>query len=162
MRSQLEIPTSADWGDYESDLDVAYAYSQFGGRSNEEMQPAFRKNCLERVSDIRFMPRVPFQYYILGYACYVRHMPHYDPVHAMAHLYDGCDAASAFLDLVSEVVKDRLDWIEPIIEELLTVVSYVSSRQESYDADEDIYGSFEEIGAKIRKTVAGRRPNQES
>lgn len=59
----MTVPTESDWGDYQSDLDANYAHDLFGGRTNEEMQAHFRLNPIERTSELRFMPTIPFRYY---------------------------------------------------------------------------------------------------
>jgi hypothetical protein len=58
----MEVPTEAEWGEYQADLDQTDAHDLFAGRTNEEMLPHFRKNVIERTFELRFMPEVPFQY----------------------------------------------------------------------------------------------------
>jgi hypothetical protein len=47
------VPTDSDWGDFQGDFDIAFAYQHFSGKSNAEIQTEFKKNILERCSDIR-------------------------------------------------------------------------------------------------------------
>jgi hypothetical protein len=65
------IPTVSDWGNYHADLDENWAHDQYCGRSNEEMQRYIRNSPIEAASDLRFMPDVPFRYYMLGYRDFV-------------------------------------------------------------------------------------------
>jgi hypothetical protein len=41
----MRVPTEAEWGDYQSDLDQKYAHDLFGSHTNEEMQPHFLPKC---------------------------------------------------------------------------------------------------------------------
>ena len=61
----MPVPTEAEWGDYEADLDQKYAHKMFAGRTNQEMLPHFRRNVIERTEELRFMPVAPFRYYML-------------------------------------------------------------------------------------------------
>ncbi len=54
----MTVPTEEDWGDYNSDLDQEYAHRVFAGHTNEEMQPHFRANVIERTDELRFMPEI--------------------------------------------------------------------------------------------------------
>jgi hypothetical protein len=54
------------------------------------------------------------------------------------------DAASCFLGLVEEKLAKQPDYILPIMAELLPAVQHVGQNQSSFDADEDIYGNFQE------------------
>jgi hypothetical protein len=68
---ELIIPDESDWENYWDDLDAKYAYKNFFGKSNEQMQKEFKRNVLGRKSDIFWMPIKPFQYYIFGLCDYV-------------------------------------------------------------------------------------------
>lgn len=67
MPGKMPVPTEADWGDYQADLDQNYAHGLFAGRTNEEMQPHFQRDVIERTDELRWMPEVPFRYYMLGF-----------------------------------------------------------------------------------------------
>ena len=129
----LSIPTEADWGDYRSDLDQEWAHGKFAGKSNDEMQQYFREMPIEAASDLRFMPGIPFRYYMLGFRDRV--------MSGGLEPYDS-DAASCFLHLVVEKLESRPRHIVPIMPELLSAVEYVAHNQAAFDADESIYGSF--------------------
>ena len=67
------------------------------GKSNDEMQQYFRDIPVEAVSDLRFMPEIPFRYYMLGFRDCV-----------MSGGFEPCknsDAASCFLHLVTEKLE---------------------------------------------------------
>ena len=128
------IPTEAQWENYWDDLDTNYAHRIFFGKSNEEMQEEFRRCVIERVDEIRWMPKIPFQYYIFGLRDYV--------MERNFGFYDSSDAASCFLGLISEKLKKQPHYVKPVFQELLPSLRFVSENQELYDADIDIYGSF--------------------
>ena len=98
MNPMSSIPTKADWGDYRSDLDQEWAHGKFAGKSNEEMQPYFREIPIEAAGDLRFMPEIPFRYYMLGFR---------DRVMSGAFETYDSDAASCFLHLVVEKLESK-------------------------------------------------------
>lgn len=128
------MPTEEDWGDYTSDLDQNHAHSVFARRTNEEMQPFFRRNPIERTDELRWMPDVPFRYYILGFRDFIA-----------AKQFDflsGSDAASCFLGLVLEKLERNPRVIVPVMPDLLPTLEYVAQNQALFDAKEEIYGNF--------------------
>jgi hypothetical protein len=145
----LPIPTEADWGDYRNDLDQEWAHRKFAAKSNDEMQPYFREIPIEAASDLRFMPKIPFRYYMLGYRNCV-----------MSGGFSACndsDAASCFLHLVTEKLEAQPEYIVPIMPELLPAVEYVAHNQAAFDADEDIYGSFLDMLRQIQALYVDAR-----
>ncbi len=128
------IPTEKEWSGYEKDLDAKYAYKTFYGKSNEEMQPAFRNNVIERTDEIRFMPCGALQYYIFGLRDYV--------IRQDFELYESSDAASCFIGLVLEKLRIEPESIQSIVSELLPDLQFVAGNQTLYEADKDIYGDF--------------------
>ncbi len=137
----LPIPIESDWGDYQADLDAEWAHRVFAGKSNAEMHPHFRNNPIEAASDLRFMPEIPFRYYMLGFRdCVIA--KEFGPC-------DDSDAASCFLRLAAEKLESQPQFIVPIMQGLLPAIEYVAKNQEAYGADESIYGSFREIYERI-------------
>jgi|SRR5579871_3795992 len=143
----MSVPTENDWGDYRSDLDQEYAHRVFAGRTNEEMQPHFRANVIERAGELRFMPEIPFRYYMIGFRDFVR---------AGDFEYEGADAASCFLRLVLKKLEQEPECIAPIMPELLETVEHVARNQSAFDADIDIYGDFLDLAAQICALNAAR------
>ena|SRR5580700_4255247 len=140
------VPTEDDWGDYRSDLDQNHAHSVFAGRTNEEMQPFFRRNPLAITDDLRWMPDVPFRYYILGFRDFIA-----------AKQFDflgGSDAASCFLGLVLEKLENHPRLIVPVMPELMPAVEYVARNHSLFGADEGIYGNFLEKPSRIQTLYA--------
>jgi len=130
----MPIPTEADWGDYQGDLDQAYAHKLFAGRSNQEMIPHFRRNVIERTDELRWMPELPFRYYMLGFRDFLI-AGKFDPFWAS-------DAASCFRGLVLEKLEKQPSYILQIMPELLPAVRYVAMNQSLFEASENVYGSF--------------------
>jgi len=143
----MPVPTEADWGDYRTDLDQKYAHDLFAGHSNEEMQPHFYRNVIERTDELRWMPEKPFRYYMLGFRDFV-----------MAGKIESgwaADAASCFLGLTLEKLRKQASYILPIMAELLPALRYVAQNQTSIGADESIYGNFQEKLAQIEALADG-------
>lgn len=130
----LRIPSEADWGDYRNNLDQEWAHGLFAGKRNDEMHQHFRELPIEAASELRFMPEVPFRYYMLGFRDCI-----------MASPFEPCndsDAASCFLRLVAEKLATQPRYILPIMPELLPSVEHVAHNQAAFGADEGIYGNF--------------------
>jgi hypothetical protein len=144
------MPTEDDWGDYRSDLDQKHAHSVFAGRTNEEMQPFFRRNPLAMTDDLGWMPDVPFRYYLFGFRDFIT-AKQFD-------FLDGLDAGSYFLGLVLEKLENHPRLIVPVMPELLRAVEYVARNQSSFDADESIYGNFLEKLSRIQTLYAPYAP----
>lgn len=133
-----EIPTEEDWSDYDKefilDLDVKYARGQFFGMSNAQMLPRYKDHVLMRAEDLHWMPIKPFQYYVFGFRDFVRK--------GDFGFYESSDAASAFLGLILQKLKEQPSHILPVIPELMKDIEYIAENQSMYEADIDIYGDF--------------------
>lgn len=141
----MPVPTEEEWGSYKTDLDAGYVYSVFAGKSNDDVQIDFEQNVIEKTDELRWMPIVPFQYYMLGLRQFIE---------TRAQDFDDrSDAASCFIRLVEEKLKDAPDFIFPIIDELMPTVKYVAENQSRFDADKSIYGDFIEIYENILKLI---------
>ncbi len=138
-----KVPSKKEWKGYEKDIDASYAFKLFYGKTNAEVQDLLRKNVIESVDEIRFMPIGAFQYYIFALRDYV--------MKREFEFYDSSDAASCFIGLVLEKLRESPEFILPIIDELLPAVEFVAKNQTLYDADEDIYGDFQTIYNSIIK-----------
>jgi hypothetical protein len=142
----LSVPTEKDWGDYKSDLDQKHAHSVFAGRTNQEMQPFFRRNPIEMTDELRWMPEVPFRYYMLGFRDFV--------MANQSDFFGASDAASCFLGLVLEKLERHPRHIISIMPDLLPTVEYVAENQALFDAKESIYGKFVEKLSRIHALYA--------
>ena len=138
------VPTEADWGNWGADLDTEYAHENFAGKTREEVFPLFQSNVIERTDELRFMPPVPFRYYMLAFRDYVL------SERVFAVECEASDAASCFLGLILEKLESDPSVILPVMEELLPAAEEVAGRQEEYDAPVDIYGSFPRKVVRMR------------
>ncbi|MEM7222216.1 MAG: hypothetical protein AAF495_04515 [Pseudomonadota bacterium] len=123
----------------ESDLDTAYAFKVFFGKSIEEAIPKIQGNPIERADEIRFMPPVPFRYYILALRDYL----------LSEQSRGDFDAPGCYLRLIEEKLRDEPEKILPVMQHLEDSIERVAKAQAFYDADVDIFGDFVEIRARI-------------
>lgn len=123
----MDIPTEKDWLDWPEDaerpldLDEEYARQQFEGKSFEEALQLFRSNALMRSEDVSYMPPVPFRYYILVFKAYVLELGKRE-IAERDLLNDPWSAASSFLILVETKLTSQIDFIAPIMDDLLPAV----------------------------------------
>jgi hypothetical protein len=138
----LPIPSESDWENYKDDIDASYAHDLFIGKTNEEMQVHFRRCVIERADELRWMPKIPFRYYMLGFRDFV-----------MSGNYDdwGADVASCFIGLVEEKLAKEPDFILPIMPQLMPAIEYVANNQKKFGATEKIYGNFMEKFKRIKE-----------
>ncbi|MFZ6681757.1 hypothetical protein [Undibacterium sp. Tian12W] len=144
MKKILQIPTEEDWGEYKNDLDQKYAHKMFFGKNLAEARLLFEGAVIERTGELRFMPVIPFQYYIGAYCQYVT-----SP--AVLNNRNASDAASCFLRLVESKLRVDPDSISPLMKELMPAIEYLAKNQVLFDADVDIYGDFNEIFSEIER-----------
>lgn len=141
-----DIPTEADWGDWNNDLDQKHAHGVYAGRSNEEMQHRFITAPVAAAGELEFMPPIPFQYYMIGFRDSVLSGKHDEA--------EAANAASCFLRMVLfKLKKDRKD-IVPIMDALMPAVEYVAANQMKFGADMDIYDDFNELLGEIKAELA--------
>ncbi|SRR6266496_2072395 len=138
-KTTASVPTEDDWGNYIADLDQTHSHSVFAGRTNQDMQPFFRQNPIERTDELPWMPEVPFRYYMLGFRDFI--------LTGDFGFLGASDAASCFLNLVIEKLEKQPRHIIEIMPELLPAVEYVARNQALFDARESIYENFlEKLG----------------
>jgi hypothetical protein len=104
---KIVVPTEEDWGDYQSDLDRKYAHDLFAGHTNEEMRPYFRQNPIERASELRWMPELPFRYYMIGFQDCL--------MDGDFDFLEASNAANCFLNLILEMLENQPQVIIPIM-----------------------------------------------
>ncbi len=135
----MKIPSREEWGDFEGDLDARYAFKVFFGKSISEAVPLFQENPIQTTDELRFMPAVPFRYYIMAFRGYI----------LSEESRDDSDAASCYLRLIQQKVSEEPDTISPVMPALIESVQKVAEAQSFYDADLHIYGDFKQISAQI-------------
>ena len=140
------IPNEVDWGVIsDDDLDLRAAHEDFFGKSNAEMQDAFSRYVIGLSDSLRWMPSVPFQYYICGFADFV--------INGKYDTTDAPDVASTFMVLVEEKLNEQPNVILPVMDKLLPVITHIAANQSVYGADIDIYGDFSETKSNIEKLL---------
>jgi hypothetical protein len=144
----LPIPT------HESDLDQKHAHSVFGGRTNQEAQPIFRRNPVEATDELRWMPEIPFRYYMLAFRDFI--------MAGQFEFLSASDAASCFIGLVLEKLERQSRHIDPIMPELLPAVEYVARNQSQFEADVSIYGNFLDKLGRIQTLYPPEHRSQRS
>ncbi len=145
MVENKAIPNVQDWGEIGDDFELETVFNIYGGKSNKEMEPRFLVSPVEASSELQIMPAVPFQYYILGFRDSVMSLKHDQFVLA--------DSGSCFLRLILYKLRNSSDSIKPIFKSLENAIEYISTNQEKYDADEDIYGKFYDLKKEIYELV---------
>ncbi len=150
-----DIPTEKEWGAYQDDLDQNYAHGIFAGRDLIQVIPSFARSSIERAEDLRFMPTIPFRYYIFAFCEFITSAE----VLILNGGMDASDAASSFLNLVIYKLEHQKDDIAPVINEVMPFVERVAMNQNLYEADIDIYGDFKEKFFLIKKLAGNRSMN---
>ncbi|MDX2220552.1 MAG: hypothetical protein SF172_16155 [Burkholderiales bacterium] len=140
------IPDITDWGLVnQADLDAAHAYTQFFGVSHDQAVAKFRKNAFFYQEDLCSMPLVPFAFYVKAYMDYL----------ASPHSAGDSDGASCFFHVVEEALRLwPSELSHSLLEQLITTGELVASKQQFFDASEDIYGSFAARLLSIREQLA--------
>lgn len=143
----LNIPDENDWGQKEGNLDFKWAKKNFFGRSISGAKSRFHRNIIESCSELRYMSRKPFQYYIFSLVEFIKD-DNFDQ-------FDSADVASCFLSLIKEKLEAEPDDILPIYNELLPTIKSVAKNQQHYNAPLDIYGDFTSTFSEIENLAKG-------
>lgn len=137
IKNIVNIPTKNDWGDL-SNPDIYYAYKAFGEKNNENIQAEFKKNIIERCNDLKVMPIKPFLYYIFGLKKFIEN--------GDFGLYsEACDSVNGFLSVIESKLNENPKEIKRIYPKIKTTLNDIAKNQNSYDADEEIYGDFKVV-----------------
>jgi hypothetical protein len=140
------IPNELDWGDVSGDFDAMDAYDIFFGHSNLEMQKEFAKNILSRAQDIRFMPSLPFMYYVIGFSDFVLSRKYGNE--------SAADVANSFISVIYDKSESDLDALIPVFDKISNTLDFLVKNQKFFGASEDIYGNFDEKIRSIKHKVA--------
>jgi len=142
VTEKREVPDEAAWDGYEDDLDVRYLHDLFYGKAIAEVLEHFSDGrSIERMDELLAAPRSIFQYYVFAFTEYVT-----------SHEAEGdSDAAGSLLTLLEAREKRDPGSVSDIYHELAATLDFVATRQEHFDADVKIYGSFRERADRIRQ-----------
>jgi hypothetical protein len=152
-----DIPSQNQWGPVNDwDLDLRDAFERFAGKSLQEVLPYFYDAVLLATENLRFMPSIPFRYYIFAFQKFLLSD---DVLNDDTGRIDTADAASAFLHLLHDKLVDSPKDLLPIIDQLMPTVEYVATHQNQYQAPGEIYGSFSSLVSEIKQLYASQQRN---
>ena len=140
------IPTEIDWGDWKVDVDQVYTHNLYIGKSNLEMNERYLIGPVEVLSELQFIGKIPFQYYVLGFRDSVLSKNHSD-------VFDMASAASCFIKLLAVRAKAAIADIAEIEGELMPAAKYIAVHQEEFGADIDIYGDLSIVVDEITQLL---------
>ena len=139
----METPSRSDWGDVDrGDLDAAWAFDTFSGKTFQEARALFAEHALYYQENLLSMPPVPFRFYLRAFIDYV------DSDDASGD----SDGAASFLALVIEALERHRAVLDRASEDLLIATARrIASRQDFYNADVSIYGDFRDQFRRIAR-----------
>lgn len=139
-----EIPVLEDWENYHTDIDKKAAFNAFAGKSIIEGKKMFRDDVLARVTDLCFMPKLPFQYYLQSFYLYVKEgdFPQFYTASSL----------NAFIDVIEEKIDRQPDYIIDCMDKLIPLLSEIAEKQDYYEIDSSLYGDFSERKRAILNT----------
>lgn len=142
----MRIPSRADWSDIDqNDLDAKWAFDTFFGKSFAEAEAMFESNALYYQEDLQSMAAIPFNFYAPALVKYI----------TSNRAKGDSDGASSFLNLVTWLLKSNRSIMTPeTLRAMLAAARHIAQRQEFYEADADIYGTFTERHAEIERLAA--------
>lgn len=122
-------PLEKEWGKVSnSDMDLNYVYKKFLGKTNFEMQRIYSGVvAIEYIDALRWMPPVPFYYYVQGVINHIIN-GHYKGI-------DAYDAAHSFFVLVKEKLEKNPSFFIPIKDKILTAVNFIMNNQSTFCID---------------------------
>lgn len=145
MPKKRKIPGAEAWRGYKADLDVKYAHKLMFGKSTSEVVQHFAGlRCIERASELLYMPRMAFQYYTFAFVEYLQ----------SAEAEGDSDAGSVFLRLLAHREQKDPGSVRAIYPDLRETVHFVGANQQYFDASPDIYGSFADLAAEVERLCA--------
>ena len=139
------VPTAQDWRGYELDLDASYAHKLLFGKNISEVQSCFGGGCsIERTSELLFMPRAAFQYYVIAFAEFI----------ISEKAAGDSDSASSFMRLLVNREKRDPGSVSSIYPFLKKSVQFAAEGQRYFKAPVDIYGRFAELADELAGLIA--------
>jgi len=135
-------PSEDDWRSEPWCLDAKAAYGRFNGATLDEAFGMISDDALNREEDLMFMPSICFRYYLPAYLSYLT---------SDAAKGDS-DGASCVFGLIDHRIDDLSE--DPVLlRRTAETIAYVGERQEWYDADAAIYGSFERKANRLLRKL---------
>lgn len=138
-----KVPNRNDWGDVNADSHLRDAFHLYGGKTVDEAAQYFVADPIQQAQVLRYSTPAVFDYYVF---CFVNYLTTEASV-------GESDMASCFLNLIVEKSdKDPLG-LARIYPTLSSAVEVIAGRQQFYEADQNIYGSFREKKDKIQRNM---------
>lgn len=138
-----EVPTKEDWGEYWLDFDQESAFEAYHAKTNEQMKILYRRAGNQLITYLRFMPKIPFRYYMKGMCEFI--------LEGEFARYDAADMTSYLLDMVEYIIDEKVEFIAADMEDIMPTLKYIAENQEKFDASILVYGSFSD---KLESIVA--------
>ncbi len=141
------IPARKDFG-IEGDLDVDWAWKNFGGKSLEEASLLFQSNPFRYREDLMWMDAPAFTYY---FPIAIRYLK-------SDASKDDCDVASC----IASLLELRIEYagaasMREIGGEIRSLCDYVVANFDRFDIDPNIYGDvkgkYEKIGRQYNSSL---------
>jgi hypothetical protein len=138
----MKTPSRKDWGELQPNkLDAECSFRSFYGKTINEAESLFQSNALQYQEDLGSIPSVPFNFYVPAFVKYI----------LSPQAKGDADGASSFLQMVIEVLERLRHLPSQETERLLLKAAHtVATQQSFYEADEDIYGQFSQLYARIK------------
>ena len=132
METTMKIPTEADWKYHPGDLDAAWAYKNFRGKTLAEADKLFVENAFYYQEDIMFMPKPCFCFYVQAYINYL----------FSEHSKGDSDAAHAFFGIVRIRKDDIRSGPQILRRRIRELLLHLGANQSWYEALIEIDGDF--------------------
>ena len=141
----MSIPSKSDWGYIDkNDIELQYTFDMFFGMTEQQAWKLCQSHADNYQEELQSMPKIPFNFYAPILCKYI----------VSDKARGDSDGASCFIDMVAWVLKTQAIKIENETRELLiNSARFVSSNQDFYDADADIYGYFREKFNEVEKCI---------
>jgi hypothetical protein len=132
----MEIPTEEDWqfnpANVNANLDEAWAYKNFHGKTFDEAVRLFEENVLHYQEDLTYMPGRVFDFYLRAFIAYL--------------MSDGGKddllGASCFLDQIRFKAKYEPETIRPLWPVIEPALKHVVELQERSEEEWSPYRNF--------------------
>lgn len=132
--SPRELPSRSDWGDLAGDFDAQDAFKKFNGLSKQEAKRLFGDDVLACAQDIRFMPSIPFTYYLEAFCEFVLDGVYGDSLAWMV--------ADSFASVLSSRIEGNASALISNKSQIEKAFGFIVSNQQRFAIDETFYADL--------------------
>jgi len=135
MIDEHAIPTIAEWGDYEADLDTKWTFDKFNQKNFAEAAALFASCASATCEDLGYMPLKPFQYYMTAITRYISSEGFKNTLDLFTD-----DAIYFFFCRVVDMLGNKPDFILPIwhdVDAALTKIAAMKPQKFCADCDDE-------------------------